>query len=263
MRSGANNLPQTTCQATVGKGASTVSYDPKRGRRKWSTFFGLVTFCFLALLLTGAKKQNQRNSPVKQAAAPLVVIDAGHGGADTGAPATSSFCEEKEICLVTAKLVRKYLNQLGYRVIMTRSGDDTVSLPRRVEIAKESQSNIFVSIHYNSSRPNTAKGVEVFFYDSKEDKARAKASQKLAESVLSRVVRRTSAVSRGVKRGGFYVIREAKMPAVLIEGGFISNPQERALLKTREYQEKIARGIADGIDAYFKVRWKIATERAS
>jgi N-acetylmuramoyl-L-alanine amidase len=188
--------------------------------------------------------------------APTVVLDVGHGGTDRGARGQLPYCEEKKICLLTARLVKQYLDQLGYHVVMTRNTDDFISLPRRVEIATQAQGNIFVSVHFNSSRSPEAQGIEVFFHDSKDDRSRTGASKKLADAVLSRVIRRTSAQSRGVKKGNFYVIRETSMPAILVEGGFISNLDERTLLKSRDYQEKIARGIADGVDQYFKARWK-------
>jgi N-acetylmuramoyl-L-alanine amidase len=189
---------------------------------------------------------------------PTIVIDAGHGGADRGARGQIPYCEEKKICLQTARLIKKYLEQLGYRSVMTRNTDVFIPLSQRVEIANQANSNIFVSVHFNSSRNSTAQGIEVFFCDTKSEKLRASSSKKLADAILSRLVRRTSAQSRGVKKGNFYVIRETQMPAVLVEGGFLTNPQERSLLKTREYQEKIARGIADGIDLYFKGRWRRA-----
>lgn len=183
--------------------------------------------------------------------APLIVIDAGHGGTDRGARSRLPFCEEKRLCLQTARLVKQYLDQLGYRVAMTRNTDAFIPLPRRVEIAQQARSSLFVSIHFNSSRSPLAQGIEIFFFDSKENRSRTFSSKRLAEVILPRLIRRTSASSRGVKKGNFYVIRETTMPAILIEGGFISNPQERLHLKTRLYQEKLARGIADGIDHYF------------
>jgi N-acetylmuramoyl-L-alanine amidase len=181
-----------------------------------------------------------------------IVLYVGHGGTDLGARAKPPYCEEKKLCLQTARLVKKHLNQLGYHVVMTRESDAFVSLPRRVEIANQAGGDLFVSVHFNSTRNPTAQGIEVFFYDSREDRPRASSSRKLAEAVLSRIIRRTEAVSRGVKRGNFFVIRESSMPAILVEGGFISNPEERAQLRTREYQEKIAMGIADGIDRFMK-----------
>lgn len=188
---------------------------------------------------------------------PTIVIDPGHGGTDRGARAKPPYCEEKKISLLTARLLKQYLDQLGYHVVMTRNSDAFVSLQDRVEIANQADCNIFVSVHFNSSRHPSAQGIEVFFNDSGET-TRTTSSKKLADAILSRVIRQTSANSRGVKRGNFYVIRETNMPSVLVEGGFISNDEERAFLKSREYQEKIARGIADGIDHYFKQRWQKA-----
>lgn len=181
-----------------------------------------------------------------------VVIDAGHGGTDQGTKGKNPYCEEKRLCLQTARFVKKYLDQLGYHVVMTRDTDVFVPLFRRVEIARQADASIFVSIHYNSARTPAAQGIEVFFYDSKEEKQRASASKRLADVILSRLIRRTSAHSRGVKHGNFYVIREISIPAIIVEGGFISNPAERANLRSIDYQEKIARGVADGIDFYFK-----------
>lgn len=208
-------------------------------------------FFFLALLFISAAPPG---SLITRVDAPTVVIDVGHGGTDRGAKANHPYCEEKRICLLTARLVKQYLEQLGYHVVMTRSTDSFITLAKRVEIAQQAHANIFVAVHYNSSRSPEAKGIEVFFFDSKENKTRANASKKLADSILSRLIRKTEAKSRGVKKGNFYVIRETSMPAVLVEGGFISNSEERVLLKSRDYQEKIAQGICDGIDQYFRVR---------
>jgi N-acetylmuramoyl-L-alanine amidase len=182
----------------------------------------------------------------------LIVLDAGHGGTDLGTRGRSPYSEEKKMTLQTARLVKMYLSRLGYRPVMTRSIDLFLSLERRVEIANKSNADLFVSIHFNSARTPNAKGVEIFFFDSKEHRRKAKASRILAERILSRVIRRTKAASRGVKKGNFYVLRETEMPAVIVEGGFLSNPQELQFLKDPEYLEQLARGIADGIDSYLK-----------
>jgi len=212
----------------------------------------LLAFGFLLLGSILGVDSRPLATALNSGTSPTIVIDAGHGGNDQGAKAKNPFCEEKRICLQTARMVKKYLDQLGYHVVMTRNTDAFVPLSRRVEIAKQSDAALFVSIHFNSSRIPTASGVEVFFYDSKEEKRRAWASKRLADSILTRILRRTAAHSRGVKKGNLYVIRETSMPAVLVEGGFISNPAERSQLKSIDYQEKIARGVADGIDFYFK-----------
>lgn len=205
----------------------------------------LFVSCFCLMHTTYAAGISPLNSAI-------IVIDAGHGGTDRGTRANAPFCEEKRICLQTSRLVKKYLDQLGYRVIMTRMTDVFIPLSRRVEIADQARASLFVSIHYNSAPAASAKGVEVFYSESKGEKVRAAASKKLAQSVLSRVIHRTSAQSRGVKKKDFFVIRETSMPAILIEGGFISNQEERESLKDHVYIDKIARGIADGIDLYHR-----------
>jgi len=218
----------------------------------------LVFLVFLLPMLPScATVKKEKSVPVGTllphvATRPTVVIDAGHGGSDQGARAKTPFCEEKRVCLQTARLIKKYLDQLGYHVVMTRNTDAFTSLPRRVEIAQASSANIFVSIHFNSARNITAHGIEIFFHEDKEKKARGSLSKRLASSILSPLIRRTSAHSRGIKKGNFYVIRETSMPAVIVEGGFISNFDERSQLRLVEYQEKIARGVVEGIDTYFK-----------
>jgi len=183
---------------------------------------------------------------------PIVVIDAGHGGLDLGARFRHPFCEEKRMTLTCALLAKKYLNQLGYKVILTRSTDVFVSLPRRVHIANQSRCTLFVSLHFNSSSNADANGVEIFYCEKEKEDRRAKSSRKLAQSILGDLLQKTKAKSRGVKKENFFVIRESRVPAVLVEGGFITNPYERNLLKQRQYLDKIARGVAAGVDKYFK-----------
>ncbi len=181
-----------------------------------------------------------------------IVIDAGHGGTDLGAKRHLPYCEEKKITLQTARIVKKYLTQFGYHVVMTRDVDAYIPLERRVEIANQTPLALFVSIHFNSCKTPAAHGVEVYFYDSRENRTRAAASKSLATSILRRVIRYTSAISRGVRTGNYYVLRETEIPAVIVEGGFISNPEERVLLKQTDYLQKIGKGIADGVHHYLE-----------
>ena len=179
----------------------------------------------------------------------LIIIDPGHGGYDLGA--RMSACDEKSLALSTALLTKKHLTDMGYRVILTRSRDVFLPLEKRTSIANETKSKLFVSIHYNAARNSVAKGIEVFYYVS-ADKIRTGASKKLATRVLSKLIDKTVAESRGIKEGNFYVIRETKMPAILVEAGFMTHPEELHRLKDVSYRDKIARGIAEGIDSFFK-----------
>lgn len=181
---------------------------------------------------------------------PVIVLDAGHGGTDEGAKVNAFM--EKKIALTTTLLTKKHLEEIGYRVVMTRSRDVFLPLPRRVSIANKTKGSLFVSIHFNSSPSAEAHGIEIFYFDSKE-MWRTKASKRLANCILGRVVNHTDALSRGVKRGNFHVIRETDMPAVLVEGGFMTNREERGKLRDKEYLDRLAIGIAQGIDRYMKM----------
>lgn len=212
--------------------------------RRFITFFLFAPL----FLFAGTKTVAYSSYPPKDN--PLIVIDAGHGGLDLGARGRKPFCEEKRVALACALLAKKYLSQLGYRVILTRASDVFIPLPRRVHVANRSQ--MLVSLHFNSSPNKEAHGIEIFYCENPEEKKRTSASRKLATIVLEDVIQRTKAKSRGVKRGNFFVIRESKVPSILVEGGFISNTQERTLLRDRQYLEKIAKGVAEGVDKYFK-----------
>ncbi len=181
---------------------------------------------------------------------PLIVLDAGHGGTDEGAKINTFM--EKRLTLTTALMVRKYLEEMGYRVIMTRSKDLYLPLQRRVAIANKTKGSLFVSIHFNSAPRQEVQGIEIFYFDSKE-MWRTKASKRLAQCILHRALDQTEAVSRGVKQGNFHVIRETDMPSVLVEGGFMTNREERGKLRDKEYLSHLALGIAQGIDKYMRM----------
>jgi len=178
----------------------------------------------------------------------LIVLDPGHGGFDTGS--TSQNVEEKALALRTAVLVKRYLSSMGYRVILTRSRDVFIPLAKRTAIANDTKSKLLVSLHYNAFKNPNAKGIEIYYYD-KGSKWRSSNSKKLAQLVLSRLLTQTGAASRGVKHGNFHMVREANMPAILVEGGFITHPKERDQLSDPKYLDRIAQGIAEGVDKYF------------
>lgn len=181
----------------------------------------------------------------------LIVIDPGHGGDDFGTQSSSNpKYHEKSLNLVTAGFLNNYLRQMGYQTLMTRSTDVFIPLTTRASFANERLSTVFVSVHFNSAPNPEAHGIEVFYYQSDQNKTRSKDSQDFAKTVLNKVLEMTKAKSRGVKAGNFAVIRETHMPAILIEGGFLTNPEEMAKIKQPEYVQRLAWGIAQGIDTY-------------
>lgn len=191
-----------------------------------------------------AKHRTQASLP--QHERPLVILDAGHGGSNEGAQ--NYLVMEKKLTLTTTLYLKRYLEEAGYRVILTRSRDVFIPLPRRVAIANKTKAVMFVSIHYNASHNTEVKGLEVFYYQG--DDKRAMDSKQLATSILSSMLHYTHAESRGVKAGNFHVIRETTMPAVLVEGGFITHAEESRLLYDKKYLARIAKGIAHGIEKW-------------
>ncbi len=178
----------------------------------------------------------------------LIVIDPGHGGKDFGC---ESFLKpkalEKQMALHTSILVSKYLKKIGYKTVLTRKDDIFIPLKTRAEFANLHQSTLFVSVHYNSAQSRDAQGVEVFYYKSDDLPKRSASSKQLAGNVLDSIIKITQAKSRGVKHGNFAVIRETKMPAILIEAGFLTNDEEATRLGDPGYQKRLSYAIAQGI----------------
>lgn len=182
-----------------------------------------------------------------------IVIDAGHGGKDSGAISKSQpLAVEKVLTLDTALMLNSFLRQMGYETILTRGSDFFVPLDIRAAIANSNHAALFVSVHYNSAPNLKAEGVEVYYYDSPENKKRTNDSKILGKNVLHQILDATKAKSRGVKHGNFAVIRETAMPAILVEGGFVTNDNETARLRSHSYLKTLAESIAVGIDNFLK-----------
>ena len=221
-----------------------------------------------------------------------VVVDAGHGGKDTGAIGPRGV-REKDLTLAIARRVGARLKSLGFEVVMTRKGDAFVSLDERTRIANEAHADLFVSIHCNAARRRKLEGVETWtlnvssnryaarlaaFENAEADrtvsdlrliladlatKANASDARDLAQSVQSSLVRtlrsRVGPVrDHGVKQALFYVLLGTRMPSILVETGFISNPAEETRLKSARFQEGTAEAIARGVKEYVESRRRLA-----
>ena len=181
----------------------------------------------------------------------LIVIDPGHGGDDLGTQSNSTpKYLEKNLNLATAQQLKSFLNQMGYATIMTRTKDTFIALDKRAEFANERKPMLFISVHYNSAPSKDAEGIEVFYYKSDKDSGRSKESKDLAHEVLSKVITESKARSRGVKHGNFAVIRQTTMPAILVEGGFLTNDDEMNKIKDPAYVKKLAWAMAQGINSW-------------
>ncbi len=190
-----------------------------------------------------------------------VVIDPGHGGEDSGA--VGSYGAEKTYALDTAFRLKRMLEKLGFKVVLTRSTDVFISRPRRVEIANTTPKSVFVSLHYNSYT-SSALGLETFALapqgTANTDKSlkssdmvgrrgneRDSENIALATAVHANCLYKLRSVDRGVKRHRFDVLAGINRPAILVEGGFVSNATEGARIHKPEFRESLADAVCGGI----------------
>jgi N-acetylmuramoyl-L-alanine amidase len=202
------------------------------------------------------------------AAAPfnLVVLDPGHGGQDSGAVCGGIL--EKDLTLDIAQRVDRLLQSQGIATLMTRVGDSYVSLADRAAVTNRARDCIFVSIHFNDGNKKIATtGIETYYAEHQVASVRPMMawfpflqrtvseapnleSESLAGFVQEAMVGRMQAVNRGTKAENFYVIANVHAPAVLIEGGFLSNKDDIAKLTQGDYREQLAAAISEGILRY-------------
>ena len=195
----------------------------------------------------------------------LVVIDPGHGGIDSGT--TSGGVLEKDLTLDVAQRVRRLTHLQGFETVLTRDKDDYKSLANRADFANRQQDCIFVSIHFNEAQRAQSTGVETYYAAHQFGRAlpfsswlpflRQAASdspnilsQSLAGFIQESLVKRTQAFNRGTRAEQFYVIANVRHPAVLVEGGFLTNKDDVAKLESEEYRERMATAICEGILHY-------------
>ncbi len=182
----------------------------------------------------------------------VIVVDPGHGGKHVGAHSKKDQYQEKSFCLITAMMLKDHLERLGYSVVMTRFHDNLISLKERADIANSVRADLFVSFHFNSASNRKANGLEVFYYEDKKMPGRSSESKSLATKALNGMLVSVGAKSRGVKEANLAVLRLTNMPAILVEGGFLTNPDELNKLRDTKYLNRLAWGVAKGIHQYIR-----------
>ncbi|WP_226038459.1 N-acetylmuramoyl-L-alanine amidase CwlD [Aquibacillus saliphilus] len=188
----------------------------------------------------------------------VIVLDPGHGYPDGGAVGSDGTME-KDIALNVSKQIRNYLQQAGALVYLTREADDDLAakdtkglsrrksedIRKRVEFIKEKEADFFLSIHLNALPSDKWHGAQTFYYPA------LKESEHLAKFVQSEIIRNLENTTReALALNGMYILKQAEIPGALVEIGFLSNAHERELLKTVEYQRKIAGSVYEGILRY-------------
>jgi N-acetylmuramoyl-L-alanine amidase len=228
-----------------------------------------------------------------------VVIDAGHGGHDTGTIGPSGYAEKDLVLDVALRLGAMVEERLGSEVVYTRNDDTFVPLEMRTAIANQKQADLFVSIHANASRDAKARGIETYYLsfstsqDALETAARENAVSEKSIHELQDLVKKitlyekveeskefaaevqkslytgmsrgnTALRNRGVRKAPFVVLIGANMPSILAEISFVSNPQDEKLLKKPEYRQRIAESLFHGIQRYASSLGgvKVASQRA-
>jgi N-acetylmuramoyl-L-alanine amidase len=196
-----------------------------------------------------------------------ICLDPGHGGKDPGNRLGSN--QEKQYTLLLAHELRTQLARAGFKVTLTRTKDEYIELPRRPELARRRSADVFVSLHFNAtdSGRSSVQGAEVYCLtptgasstNAHGEGASAGAfpgnrhndlNLLLAYQVQKALTHGLAVEDRGVRRARFAVLRDAAMPAVLIEAGFMSNPEEAHKIFTAAYRQKMARAIVEGLLAY-------------
>lgn len=210
-----------------------------------------------------------------------VVIDAGHGGHDTGSIGPGGYTEKELVLDVAVRLQQLIEKELGADVVMTRTDDNFVPLETRTALANQHQADLFISLHANSSRVRSVRGVETFFLNfsssrenveiaTRENAASGRSihelqdlvkkimlqdkvdeSRELAQHIQRAMfARKGSGLDRGVKQAPFIVLIGANMPSILAEIAFISNPQDEKQIKTAQTRQAIAESLFDGVRSY-------------
>lgn len=219
-------------------------------------FFSILLFSIIIILIWNSMRQasnhvynNNTNNQDFDSADKIfkVVIDPGHGGKDQGATGASGM-SEKDFTLSLSKKVKDLLEENeNIEVYMTREEDTFISSVDRYrpEYANNLDADLFISIHGNTYEDPTVSGTEAYYYHEE--------SKSFAKSIYQKVVNSTGFKDRGVKNNDFFVVKYTEMPSVLLEIGYLTNPEEEQQMLDDEFQTSTAQSICDGVKEYLKI----------
>jgi N-acetylmuramoyl-L-alanine amidase len=197
-----------------------------------------------------------------------ICLDPGHGGKDPGNQEQRRL--EKKFTLLLAQEVQRLLKEANFKVVLTRAEDAYLSLFERTELARKRGADLFLSLHFNAAQGNDVKGIETYCLTpahASSTNARGEGAETgprpgnklddrnllLAYHLQRTMVKGVKAEDRGVRRARFFVLKTAEMPAALIEGGFMTDPEEGRKIADPAYSRQLARAIVDGLLAYKKI----------
>jgi N-acetylmuramoyl-L-alanine amidase len=228
----------------------------------------IASFAWLELLSPGSRPRVDIRPASTENPLALVVLDPGHGGQDSGT--MKAGMREKDLALDVAHRVERFLQLQSVATVLTRTGDTYLSLAERAAVANAQGNCVFISIHFDDATRPAATGVETYyaahqisnstrvtswlpFLQRTSLESTNLESQSLAAFIQEALVSRTQAVNRGTTPQQFFVIANVRHPAVLVEGGFLTNADEVNKLATGDYREQIAAAISDGVMRYREV----------
>lgn len=224
--------------------------------------FLLMALCFvwLQFLVPPRKSEPKVQTPPVPKSFALVVLDPGHGGQDSGT--IKGDLIEKDLTLDVAQRVDRLLQLRGVNTMFTRNDDTYVSLADRAAIANGQNDCVFVSIHFDAAKP-TATGIETYyavhqvsslsFLQPLSLDSLNVESQSLAKFVQDALVTRTQAINRGTSAQQFFVIANVLHPAILVEGGFLTNADDMNKIGAEYYRDQLANAITDGVMRYREI----------
>lgn len=212
----------------------------------------LILICFFLITITLPKVTASVNS--MNLLGKVIILDSGHGGVDAGA--TGNQIIEKDLNLILTRKLEKELVSRGATVYLTREDDKDLStttvnrkrsdLYNRAKYINKISPNMYISIHLNSVTNSSWRGLQVFYTTKNEE------NKLIAETITNHLKESISNVRKIKKDNTYYMYKHITSPGVLIEAGFISNPNDSYLLRNKEYQDKLISSISDSIEIYFQ-----------
>lgn len=226
-------------------------------KKKTAIISGVVSLILVASIFIFQQKTEYVYSSPKPEK--TIVIDAGHGGVDGGSVGFSG-TKESDLNLIYAKKLENYLKQAGFKVVQTRTNKDGLyptgtknykkdDMKKRKEIIEKNQADLVISIHMNSFPAASSKGAQVFFCKDNDG------GQKLANSIQRQFVSTIKNARKNATTGDYYMVTCTDLPAVIVECGFLSNPDEEKLLLDNEHQNKLCYAILCGVLDFFSISY--------
>ncbi|RKD31334.1 stage II sporulation protein D [Thermohalobacter berrensis] len=225
-----------------GHGLGLCQYGANEMALKGNSYEDIINYYY-----TGVKiSKVQKPCIEKPLSGRIIMIDPGHGGDECKDLVGVKGLREKDVVLKVGKKMKKYLQQLGATVYLTREKDEYVSLGKRAELANNMRPNFFISLHLNSFPNPSIHGCEIYYYRGDYD------SEVLSKFIINNLEEKLGIVNRGTKTAELFLLREVGVSSLQIDLDYITNPEQEEKMKDDNYLDEMAKAIVSGIKDYFK-----------